>query len=96
MANEERWIPTTENLPQEMVKVIATYIPKRKNIPNKIFSDLNYTDELIEKFLSRPIVGICEFFDNWWFDEEDNIVEVIAWRPFPKPYEIKKRGTRRK
>lgn len=87
---EERWIPTTENLPQEMVKVIATYIPKHKNIPKNIFNDLNIPEELIKKFLSRPVVGICDFFDNKWFDEEDNIVEVIAWIPFPKPCEIKK------
>ena len=38
----------------------------------------------------EPFVGLAEFEDGKWIDDEDDYKCVIAWRPLPEPYRPKK------
>lgn len=39
----------------------------------------------------EPFVGLAEFEDGKWIDDEDDYKCVIAWRPLPEPYQPERR-----
>lgn len=81
------WIPVSERLPDEhdsvFAKLYGTDAWKSgywRRTSNKVLVTVEYND-------GTRIVKESHTHDGEWFDEKRNInCKVIAWMPFPKPY----------
>jgi hypothetical protein len=88
---EQRWIPVTERLPEDIKPVIVTW----KN--NDFLSYYQY-------IVGKHFIGTAHYLNGKWFwyssttedllaeygrcdgEEFDEAIEVVAWMPLPAPY----------
>jgi hypothetical protein len=87
---EPHWIPCSERLPENMEPVNITWInrdpePYYMHIKDKPFTatGIYYKDKWYW-WSSTCDEILCEI------DEVDDGIEIVAWMPLPKPYEVDK------
>lgn len=66
------------------------WIPVEERLPEENGFYIATTDgEIVGQ--EEPFVGLAEFEDGKWIDDEDDYKCVIAWRPLPEPYQPERR-----
>lgn len=70
---ESNWIPTSERLPNE--QEFKTHY--RRNY---------HAAEFIVTINGATKSTTLYFKNGFWFDEENNYYNVLAWKPLPEPY----------
>lgn len=70
---ESNWIPTSERLPNE--QEFKTHY--RRN---------HHAAEFIVTINGATKSTTLYFKNGFWFDEENNYYNVLAWKPLPEPY----------
>lgn len=70
----QEWIPCSERLPSEK-EWTDSYIRNKK--ASEFFVMIKGADRPTTLYLSR---------DYYWFDENRDFYEVVAWMPLPEPY----------
>ena len=75
---EQRWIPVSERLPEEAVRVL-------------VYAERNSYDEKGKS--RRKVIDIGWQVDERWHIDGCNGVEGIAWMPLPKEYESQETET---
>lgn len=76
---EQRWIPSSERLPEKEGKVIVTYVPFAK-MPS-VVCVAKYSDPT---GVGKPCFWIGEISKNSF---ENISKQVPAWMPMPEPYQ---------
>lgn len=71
----QEWIPCSERMPNEK-EWIESYIRDKR--ASEFIVMIKGASRPTTLYLSR---------DHYWFDENRNFYEVIAWMPLPKSYE---------
>ena len=90
---EPQWIPVSERLPEAFDEVIITWVNR---------DPVSYYEQIKDKPMTST--GVYDGERWWWSsstcadylkeygcspaDEMDNDIEVLAWMPLPKPYEV--------
>lgn len=75
---QDRWIPVTERLPEETDEVLTTYI-----------NNGNRKKRYVETATYYPDGGDGTWSSPWdEYRAAGTVVEVLAWRPLPKPYKL--------
>jgi len=65
------------------------WIPVDERLPEKTGFYLATIDgELVGS--EMPFVGLAEFWDGKWFDDEDDYKAILAWMPLPEPLKIER------
>lgn len=88
---EQRWIPVTERLPEELTPVNITWINRN---PEQYYADI--------KDVPFPATGVFHRGKWYWWsvvvvdylseygrydmDLVDKDIEIVAWQPLPEPY----------
>lgn len=70
----QKWIPCSERLPSEK-EWTDSYIRNKK--ASEFLVMIKGADRPTTLYLSR---------DHYWFDENRDFYEVVAWMPMPSPY----------
>ena len=93
-AYENKWIPCSERLPEELTPVNVTWVNRKPAIYYENIKDIPFTATAVycnEKWFWWS--SICEDIlaeygrnDAEMVDEE---VEILAWQPLPEPYELR-------
>lgn len=90
---EPQWIPCRERLPENMEPVNITWVNRDPvsyymHIKDKPFTATGiYFKEKWYWWSSRCDDILCEYGKNE-IDEVDGGIEIVAWMPLPKPYEV--------
>lgn len=90
---EPRWIPCSERLPENMEPVNITWVNRAPvsyymHIKDKPFTATGiYFKGKWYWWSSTCDDMLCEYGQNE-IDEVDGGIEIVAWMPLPKPYEV--------
>lgn len=94
---EQKWIPVSERLPEELEPVNITWI---NHNPESYYADIK----------DKPFTATGVYFNGQWYwwstlctdilaeyshnydDVIDDDIEIIAWMPLPKPYKASPTG----
>lgn len=68
------WIPVSERLPEEGEVVLTTVKGIQGILENFVYADCRYINGIWESLVEAN-------YDYW-----TEIVDVIAWMPYPEPY----------
>lgn len=77
--------------PEQIIKIHgqSRWIPVEERLPEENgFYIATMDGEIVGQ--EEPFVGLAEFEDGKWIDDEDDYKCVIAWRPLPEPYQPRK------
>lgn len=91
---EPQWIPCSERLPENMETVNITLVnrepvPYYMHIKDKPFTATGIYFKGKWYWWSSTCDDIlCEYGENE-IDEVNDGIEIVAWMPLPKPYEVK-------
>jgi hypothetical protein len=92
---EPQWIPCSERLPENMEPVNITWVnrdpgPYYMHIKDKPFTATGiYFKGQWYWWSSTCADMLCEY-GHTWIDSVDDGIEITAWMPLPKPYEVEK------
>ena len=95
---EPHWIPCSERLPENMEPVNITYVNRDPvsyymHIKDKPFTATGIYFKGKWYWWSSTCDDIlCEYGQNE-IDEVDDGIEIVAWMPLPKPYEVEDEKT---
>lgn len=88
-----QWIPCSERMPEDLVEVNVTWVNHNpesyyENIKGKPFTATGIHFKGKWYWWSSICADmLCEYGRNE-IDEVDGSVDIIAWMPLPKPYEV--------
>lgn len=90
---EPHWIPCGERLPENMEPVNITWVnrdpePYYMNIKDKPFTATGIYFRGKWYWYSVTCEDMLGEYGENEIDEVDNSIEIVAWMPLPKPYEV--------
>nr|DAQ90301.1 MAG TPA: Protein of unknown function (DUF551) [Caudoviricetes sp.] len=88
------WTPVSRALPDKLIPVLITYVNRN---PAPYYQDIKDKPDVAAAYYHKGkwwwYSSVCEDYLSEYGqsppDEIDAGIEVIAWRPFPKPYKEK-------
>lgn len=88
---EQRWIPVTERLPEELKAVNITWVNHEPEPYYHDIKDRNFVATGIYfhghwYWYSTVCADYLGEYGEWDVDKVDDAVEIIAWMPLPYPY----------
>lgn len=89
------WTPVSRALPDKLIPVLITYANRN---PASYYQDIKDKPDVAAAYYYNKkwwwFSSVCEDYLSEYgqspLDEIDAGIEVIAWRPFPKPYKEEK------
>lgn len=89
---EQRWIPVSERLPDDLSEVNVTWVNHNPESYYKFFKDVPFTATAVYYkrkwyWYSSTCADILSEYGRNDFNEVDKDVEIIAWLPLPEPYQ---------
>ena len=91
---ESKWIPVSERLPETIDAVNVTWINRQPesyyaDIKDKPFTGTAHYCKGEWWWDSCVCQDYLKEYGNSPGDEVDEAIEIVAWMPLPKPYEVK-------
>lgn len=88
---ENKWIPVTERLPEELTPVNITWINRN---PEKYYADIKDVPFSATGVFHRGkwywwstvVVDYLSEYGRYDMDLVDKDIEIVAWQPLPEPY----------
>ena len=95
LEQEPRWIPVSDRLPKDLEPVNITWInhdpePYYNDIKDKPFTATGVYFNGQWYWWSTLCTDILAEYSHNYDDIIDDAIEVTAWMPLPKPYELQK------
>lgn len=94
LPSAQQWIPCSERLPDELAEVNVTWVNTAPPVYYEFLKGKRFTGTAVYfdgewYWYSSTCLDMLKEYGKNPADIMDGAIEVIAWMPLPKPYEVK-------